>query len=126
MAKTIAPKFAALTFLARLRRNVKGNTLVIVAFAIMPLLAMVGSGLDMSRAYVARDRLQQACDAGSLAARRLLAGPTLTSDVETEARNYFNFNFPSGAFDTTPFTPVVTVPAVTLATNQSRLSVPIT
>ncbi len=126
MAETIAPKFAALTFLARLRRNVKGNTLVIVAFAIMPLLAMVGSGLDMSRAYVARDRLQQACDAGSLAARRLLAGPTLTSDVETEARNYFNFNFPSGAFDTTPFTPVVTVPAVGTVRITATTAIPTT
>ncbi|MDQ0837174.1 TadE/TadG family type IV pilus assembly protein [Sphingomonas faeni] len=82
------------TVLGRLRRDVCCNTLMIVAFAMMPLIAMVGSGLDMARAYVARDRLQQACDARSLAARRLLSGATLTPAAETEATKYFNFNFP--------------------------------
>ena len=100
------------TFLGRLRTDVRGNTLMIVAFAMMPLIAMVGSGLDMARAYVARDRLQQACDAGSLAARRLLSGTTLTPAVETEATNYFNFNFPQASFGTAAFTPVVTVPSI--------------
>ena len=114
------------TFLGRLRTDVRGNTLVIVAFAMMPLLAMVGSGLDMARAYVARDRLQQACDAGSLAARRMLSGATLTSAVETEAKNYFNFNFPSGSFDTAAFAPVVTVPAVGTVRITAATAVPTT
>lgn len=125
-AKHGKPRQKPTTFLGRLRRDVVGNTLVIVAFAMMPLLAMIGSGLDMARAYVARDRLQQACDAGSLAARRLLAGATLTSAVETEARNYFNFNFPSGSFDTSTITPVVSVPAIGTVKITAATAVPTT
>lgn len=114
------------TFLGRLRTDVRGNTLMIVAFAMMPLIAMVGSGLDMARAYVARDRLQQACDAGSLAARRLLSGPTLTTAVDTEAKNYFNFNFPQAAFGTAPFTPIVTVPSTGTVKISAATTIPTT
>jgi Flp pilus assembly protein TadG len=114
------------TVLGRLRRDVCGNTLMIVAFAMMPLIAMVGSGLDMARAYVARDRLQQACDAGSLAARRLLSGPTLTSAVETEAKTYFNFNFPQSSFGTATFTPIVTVPSVGTVKITATTTIPTT
>jgi Flp pilus assembly protein TadG len=114
------------TVLGRLRRNVCGNTLVIVAFAMMPLIAMVGSGLDMARAYVARDRLQQACDAGSLAARRLLSGATLTTAVETEAKTYFNFNFPQASFGTAAFTPVVTVPSIGTVKITASTTIPTT
>lgn len=114
------------TLLGRLRRDVCGNTLMIVAFAMMPLIAMVGSGLDMARAYVARDRLQQACDAGSLAARRLLAGATLTSAVETEAKTYFNFNFPQTSFGTATFTPVITVPSVGTVKITASTTIPTT
>ena len=125
-AKHGMPRQRPTTFLGRLRRDVAGNTLVIVAFAMMPLLAMVGSGLDMARAYVARDRLQQACDAGSLAARRLLSGATLTTAVEDEAKNYFNFNFPAGAFESTTFTPIVTVPAVGTVKITAATAIPTT
>ncbi|PZO75277.1 MAG: hypothetical protein DI640_04460 [Sphingomonas taxi] len=114
------------TFLGRLRTDVRGNTLMIVAFAMMPLIAMVGSGLDMARAYVARDRLQQACDAGSLAARRLLSGTTLTPAVETEATNYFNFNFPQASFGTAAFTPVVTVPSIGTVKITAATTIPTT
>ncbi|BCA61627.1 hypothetical protein HMP09_0861 [Sphingomonas sp. HMP9] len=114
------------TFLGRLRTDVRGNTLMIVAFAMMPLIAMVGSGLDMARAYVARDRLQQACDAGSLAARRLLSGPTLTTAVDTEAKNYFNFNFPQTSFGTAAFTPVVSVPSTGTVKITAATTIPTT
>ncbi|TCP67823.1 TadE/TadG family type IV pilus assembly protein [Sphingomonas sp. PP-CE-1G-424] len=114
------------TFLGRLRKDVAGNTLIIVAFAMMPLIAMVGSGLDMARAYVARDRLQQACDAGSLAARRLLSGTTLTTAVDTEAKTYFNFNFPQASFGTAAFTPVVTVPAIGTVKITAATTIPTT
>ena len=97
-------------FLRRLVRNTAGNTLALVAAALIPLTAMIGSGLDMARGYMAQDRLQQACDAGVLAARKMLSGPSLTTAVETEANNYFNFNFPQGSFSTATFKPTVTVP----------------
>lgn len=119
-------KKEAETLLGRLRDSKRGNTLIIVAFAIMPLLAMVGSGLDMARAYVARDRLQQACDAASLASRRLLSGTTLTSAVRTEATNYFNFNFPQGSFQTAPFVPDIRVPTVGTVAISASTTIPTT
>ncbi|MEN2786577.1 TadE/TadG family type IV pilus assembly protein [Sphingomonas qilianensis] len=114
------------SFLRLLRSDKRGNTLLLVAFAIIPLLAMIGSGLDMARAYVARDRLQQACDAASLASRRLLSGAVLTPAVSAEATNYFNFNFPQGSFQTAAFTPTVSVPAVGTVSITAATTIPTT
>lgn len=49
-----------------------GNALAIFAIAIVPMLALVGSSIDMGRAYLVESRLQQACDAGVLGARKEL------------------------------------------------------
>ena len=57
----------AMTFLGRLRRNQAGNTLAMVAAAVIPLAGLIGGGVDMSRAYMVRARMQQACDAAALA-----------------------------------------------------------
>ena len=37
-------------FIARLARDTAGNTLMIVAAALLPLAAMIGSGIDIGRA----------------------------------------------------------------------------
>ena len=66
--------------LARLLRNDAGNTSLIVAGSIIPLLAMVGGGIDMGRSYLTEARLQKACDSGVLAARKKL-GPAVVVDV---------------------------------------------
>lgn len=58
--------------LSRLRRDTKGNTLALCAAAIIPLTAIIGSALDLSVAYMARSRLQNACDAGVLAGRQYM------------------------------------------------------
>jgi Flp pilus assembly protein TadG len=81
-------------FLGRLFRDRRGNTLVIVGAAMIPLAAMIGSGVDMSRAYMAKTRLQSACDAAALAGRRVMQNDTLGTNVEPEARRFFHFNFP--------------------------------
>lgn len=98
------------SFLARLRRNTEGNTLAIIAAAMIPLTAMIGSGVDMSRAYLAQTRLQQACDAASLAGRRVLMNNNLNDTVQAEALKFFNFNFRQRSFETAPFTPSITQP----------------
>ena len=98
-------------FLGRFPRDVRGNTLAIVAAALIPITAMIGSGVDMSRAYMARTRLQSACDAAALAGRRVMTNDTLSSAVTMEANRFFNFNFNQGLYGTAPFTPVVTRPA---------------
>ena len=111
-------------FLTALGRDVRGNTLAIVAAALIPLTAMIGSGLDMSVAYMAQDRLQQACDAGVLAARKLLSGQVITDPIRDEANKYFNFNFPQGSFQTASFTPNVTVPKLGTVRMTAETTVP--
>jgi Flp pilus assembly protein TadG len=97
-------------FLSRLARDSRGNTLAIVGAALVPLAAMIGSGVDMSRAYMAKTRLQTACDAASLAGRRVMQNDTLDSNVTAEATRFFNYNFNQGQYGTAAFTPVVTRP----------------
>ena len=98
-------------FLRRLRRDRSGNTFAIVAAALVPLTAMIGSGVDMSRAYMAKTRLQSACDAAALAGRRVMINDTLDSNVTTEATRFFRYNFPQGLYQTANITPVVTRPS---------------
>lgn len=113
-------------FLSTLARDIRGNTLMLVAAALIPLMAMIGSGVDMARGYMAQDQLQQACDAGVLAARRQLAGSQLTDAVSTEARTYFNFNFPQGSYGAANFTPVVTVPRLGTVQMTASTKIPTT
>jgi len=99
------------SFLARLARDARGNTLAIVGAALVPLAGMIGSGVDMSRAYMAKTRLQSACDAAALAGRRVMTNDTLNSTVTNEAIRFFNFNFRQNLYQTDSFTPVVTRPS---------------
>lgn len=82
-------------FLTRLRRDVAGNTLAIVAASLVPMVAMIGSGVDMSRAYMVESRLQQACDAGVLAGRKKMADGSWSTAAETVANDYFEVNYAS-------------------------------
>jgi len=110
--RTVADSTQRRGFLSRLARDARGNTLAIVGAALIPLSAMIGSGVDMSRAYMAKTRLQSACDAAALAGRRIMNNDTLTTEVRDEALRFFNFNFRQGLYETDAFTPVVTRPAV--------------
>ncbi len=94
-------------FLTRLRRDVAGNTLAIVAAAMIPLVAMIGSGVDMSRAYMVQSRLQQACDAGVLAGRKEMADGGWNTAAHDAAVDYFEVNFASDYLGTSgvSFTP---------------------
>ncbi len=69
-AKTDAPK--RFGFLARLRKDETGNILAMMAAGLIPLVIMIGSGVDVSRTYLVKSRLQQACDAGALAGRKTM------------------------------------------------------
>ena len=69
---------------ARLRRDVRANTLAIMAAALIPIIAVAGSAVDMARLHVVRVRLQQACDAGVLAGRKFLpVGTTANVNLVT-------------------------------------------
>ncbi|QZP07756.1 pilus assembly protein TadG-related protein [Caenibius sp. WL] len=83
---------------ANLLRHEAGNTLAVVAFAVLMLLAAVGGGVDMSRAYMVKTNLQSACDAGVLAGRKALSRTGDYGSAEQEkADKMFAFNFRKSA-----------------------------
>ncbi|ANU08043.1 VWA domain-containing protein [Paraurantiacibacter namhicola] len=95
---------SSLQLFSRLARDNAGNTLVIIAGALLPLLALVGGGVDASRGYMAQARLQQACDAGVLAARKQLGSNTPNSmpgEVKNRGKRFFDVNFPDKIYGTT-------------------------
>ncbi len=87
-------------FMGRLRRDARGNTLAIMAAALVPMCAFAGSAIDVARLYVVKTRLQTACDAGALAGRKFMdpstaPNTTLTGTAGTQADSYFLNNFGS-------------------------------
>lgn len=91
--------------LGRLRDNQAGNTLAIVAAAIIPLMGLIGGGIDMSRLYLTKARLQQACDAGALAGRKQMASGAWSASsnkADAVAKQLFDANFKSGSYGTDP------------------------
>lgn len=94
-----------LLLLARIARDNRGNVLMIFAASLFPLLALIGSGIDMGRAYLAETRLQQACDSGVLAARKRLGTQVAVNDaipdvVADTGQRFFNINFRQDAYGT--------------------------
>lgn len=76
-----------------LLRDARGSILPISAVAMVVLAGMVGGGVDMSRAYMVQNRLQNACDAGALAGRRAVDASGFTTAAQTRAENFFDTNF---------------------------------
>ena len=88
-------------FLSRLRANEAGNVMIIGAALIIPMVALVGGAVDMSRLYATRTRLQAACDAGALAGRRTMGTDTWAANsnrANTHAEKVFALNFKAGSF----------------------------
>ncbi len=87
--------------------DVAGNTLAMMAIALIPLAGLAGSAVDMSRSYMVKSRLQQACDAGALAARKSMPAKVLDSASATQGQNFFRINFGTNPYGTTgvTFTP---------------------
>ena len=94
--------------LMRFGRNQSGNVMYLTAGLLVPILATIGAGVDLGQAYMAKSRLQQACDAGVLSGRRAMAEGTFTTSARTAATRMFEFNYPDGQYSTTgrTFTPV--------------------
>lgn len=88
-------------FLRALGANVRGNTLGIMAIAMVPLAGLIGGGIDISRMYITKTRLQHACDAGSLAGRKAMGGGTWAQSngmPNTTALQFFDANFPPTSY----------------------------
>ncbi|WP_299192675.1 Tad domain-containing protein [uncultured Erythrobacter sp.] len=82
----------------RLAKDVTANTIAISAASLVPLMAMVGGGVDASRYYMTETRLQAACDAGALAARRAMDKNNFTGEHRNIGYNFFDQNYPDGTF----------------------------
>ena len=87
-------------FMKRLARDEGGNVLPLFAAGIFPLIALVGGAMDISIAYMARSKLQKACDAGVLAGRQSMTGTQFGDSEKGQAKKFFDFNFPNGLYNT--------------------------
>ncbi|WP_081596500.1 TadE/TadG family type IV pilus assembly protein [Porphyrobacter sp. AAP82] len=92
---------ARTSFLHRLLHDKTANTLAIAAASLVPMMAMVGGGIDASRYYMATARLQAACDAGALAARRAMTDDSFTDAHRDIGLAFFDQNFNDGIFGVT-------------------------
>ncbi len=88
----------------KLLRDQGGNAMMLTAAAIVPVVGIVGSGVDIGRGYMAQLRLQQACDAGVLAGRRYMGANSYTDEAEAEALKMFDFNYPAGLYGSSAVT----------------------
>jgi Flp pilus assembly protein TadG len=78
--------------LRALRRCAQGNTTIMFALALLPIVGAVGAGVDYSQANSMKSSMQAATDATALAL--ITQAGTLTSDqLTTAATNYFTANF---------------------------------
>lgn len=86
-------------FLVRLARDRGGNTLAMMAIALIPITALGGSAVDTARVYIVKNRLQQACDSGVLAGRKFMdesSGHELGQIATTQAKAFFASNVANG------------------------------
>ncbi|MCP5396724.1 MAG: Tad domain-containing protein [Sphingomonadaceae bacterium] len=118
-------------FLSRLSRDTSGNTLAMVAAALLPILAMMGGGLDMGRSYLSQSRLQQACDAGVLAARKRLGSDVaetgvIPAEVTEMGNRFFNINFRNGSYGTEARNFVMTLEDDYSISGEATVEVPTT
>lgn len=84
--------------LSRLCKDQSGNVIAMAAAATLPLIAMVGGAVDMSRIYAVRIGLQAACDAGALTGRKTMSNGTWNTDSINMSNRVFTANFKNNAF----------------------------
>jgi Flp pilus assembly protein TadG len=117
--------------LLRLGRDRAGNTLMMVAASIVPIMAMVGGAVDMGRSYLSQSRLQAACDAGVLAARKALGSSAVAdgqvpATVATTGNAFFNTNFRTGSYGTVNRQFVMTLEGDYAISGRATVDVPTT
>lgn len=80
-------------FLRQLAGDRRGNVLLLTAAIMFVMTALIGGAVDLSLVYRAQNRLQGACDAGVLAARRAVDNNGLDNTAQTQGAKYFNVNY---------------------------------
>lgn len=89
---------ADMSLFRRLAKDTTANTLAIAAASLVPLMAMVGGAVDSSRYFMAASRLQAACDAGALAARRAMDNNNFDETHKKTGTDFFDNNYEKGLF----------------------------
>jgi len=105
VSKRLAQASAGMNALAKYSKSIardrRGNVLFMGAISFIPLLGMLGGALDLTRMYMVRTRLQQACDASVLSGRAAMGNRTWDGAAKTVADRYFTTNFNPGRYGTT-------------------------
>ncbi len=114
------------SFMRRLLRDTAANTLAISAAAMIPLMAMVGGGIDAGRYYMAAARLQAACDAGALAARQAMINDNFTTANRQTGLAFFDQNFSDGMFGVSGRTRDYTASSAGVVTGTASATLPTT
>jgi Flp pilus assembly protein TadG len=76
-----------------------GQAVIMAAFALFALLAVLGLAVDLGRFVVVKAQLSKAVDAAALSGARVL--PTGRSRAQTAANEYGEMNFEAGFLGTT-------------------------
>lgn len=102
--------------IGRFAHDRRGNIAVIFAFAIMPILGLVGAAVDYSRASNARTAMQAALDTTALMISKDASGMT-SAQVTTKAQAYFAALYKHSAALNVAVTAVYTPPTSSAAAN---------
>src|SRR3546814_9959123 len=71
----------------------------------LPVVGMIGGGLDMSRLYLTKTRLHRGCDAGALAGRKAMgSGSWSTTKGDVAAKKMFQANLADNAYGSSAMT----------------------
>ena len=89
-------------FLRRLIRDRHGAALPMMAAGLLPVLAGIGSAIDIGRIVIVRSQMQAGVDAGALAGARVFG---LEDDRDEQVTAYFHANMPDGYAGADPITP---------------------
>jgi Flp pilus assembly protein TadG len=112
--------------ISRLAKSHTGNTTLIMAAAMIPLMGLLGSGFDIGRAYLVKSRLQTACDSGVLAGRRSMVGSDGSNQLQTVGNQFFDANFQAGRYGTLSHSRSFTTSDQIAASGNAQARVPTT
>ncbi|CAA7613154.1 Flp pilus assembly protein TadG [Candidatus Terasakiella magnetica] len=95
----------------RFLRNERGNIAIMFAVGLLPIMATIGLGVDVARAYAVKSRMGAALDAAALAVGSS-SGTNL--QLQAVAQKFFDANYPPGTLGASP-TVAVTVNGDTIS-----------
>ena len=93
-------------FFSQFANNRQGVIGIVFALALVPILSAAGASVDLSRAYLVKQRLSAALDAAGLAVGR--SSETDKSKLEKIMKDYFNANY-SAEKTGVAATPILTI-----------------